>query len=188
MIRRLLNLLTALSLLLCVAAAALWLRGQFHSDRLMWLRPWHNARGACYESFEAGSEYGRLFFAHRRSNGLHFIASPVYWAKEGDWGLHRMSWPRGDDTWRPAGFWDRQGFYGSGAWDRDKYKVSDSFSLPYWLPVAVFALLPGARVAARWRRTRRRTQGLCPACGYDLRATPDRCPECGADASVELST
>ena len=30
------------------------------------------------------------------------------------------------------------------------------------------------------RRRKRRRQGLCPECGYDLRATPGRCPECGA--------
>jgi len=41
------------------------------------------------------------------------------------------------------------------------------------LPVRWFSLK-----RARLRRQREQ-QGLCPACGYDLRANPQRCPECG---------
>ena len=52
--------------------------------------------------------------------------------------------------------------------------------LPLWLviaPLAITSLL----LQRRARRLHRlRIAGLCPACGYDLRATPQRCPECGA--------
>ena len=33
----------------------------------------------------------------------------------------------------------------------------------------------------RLARSDRLTAGFCPACGYDLRASPSRCPECGVE-------
>jgi hypothetical protein len=51
--------------------------------------------------------------------------------------------------------------------------------LPYWLLALVFAVPPATFIVRRARSARQRETSLCPTCGYDLRATPDRCPECG---------
>jgi hypothetical protein len=43
----------------------------------------------------------------------------------------------------------------------------------------LLSIPPGFAIRRRRRPTRQHGQPVCPACGYDLRATPGRCPECG---------
>lgn len=67
----------------------------------------------------------------------------------------------------------------------DEWPVCRGFELsaPFGYFAAAFGLLPLLALTRSTRQHRltrqRRRLGLCPACGYDLRATTGRCPECG---------
>jgi hypothetical protein len=54
--------------------------------------------------------------------------------------------------------------------------------VPYWFLCLLSAVWPVTRSYRQHKldvELERHLRGLCPKCGYDMRATPDRCPECG---------
>ncbi len=160
--RRLLNLLTALSLLLCVAVGVLWVRSYWVFDQVL------QASGRHYRNVT--SLRGRV------SVQLVRVSQPVWY---GVW--HRGAKPaagmrEGPLVWQFAGF-------GKGHGKMMMVGVTGTegiYVFPYWALLVTFAA-PGVLrwIAARRRRRLRERERLCPSCGYDLRATPDRCPECG---------
>jgi hypothetical protein len=70
-------------------------------------------------------------------------------------------------------------FTGTGAFGETHF-----VAVPYWAVVSVLSV-PLTVWSIRRHKAKKRNQiGHCVACGYDLRATPDRCPECGAVPST----
>lgn len=61
--------------------------------------------------------------------------------------------------------------------------------IPCWFVLLALASVCGGSLyrSARRQRALRAGAGFCPACGYDLRATPQRCPECGAVPAAQAA-
>jgi len=171
--RRLLIFFTSLSLLLCMAVVVLWVRSYLVSDT-MYLH-------SSFREYSLGTSRGRVVLAlyHIGKDGQP--DTPLQWMYDG----HRppMAPPEHDLT-----IWNRLGFLVVTAQTQVGYMGGMRETLmtaPCWSVAAVLAVLPAWWFArrGRWRRERRRRLGLCPECGYDLRATRDRCPECGTIAA-----
>jgi hypothetical protein len=171
------TIISALSLLLCGAACGLWVRSYWLSDRLSWHtnRGWRTAYSA--EGYVAVS----LYFGDLSGRSPDFYG-PRY--ERGD-----IGWPGNylldldpdiGDT-RITRKWGGFAWYAirkPGGGIRFAQAV-----VPCWCIAAATAVLPLAWTTSWWwsriRVRRRNRLGLCPACGYDLRASKHRCPECG---------
>ena len=174
--RRLFNLAAAASLVLCVATAALWVRSFFVGLGMEW---GYDTAG---NSLFMGCSRGKLFIGKTS-------ISPASLQRHGFWfhsdrpvdlldGLDSAQGPNTRRNFRFLGF----------AW----FTISvPAIRQTIWFVPCWAVVLVTAASGYGLMRRRRFAAGLCPTCGYDLRATPQeggalltRCPECGTECGT----
>jgi hypothetical protein len=204
--RRLLILVTLISLLLCVTTVTLWARRVL--DNNSWLSldeavvEWRGGPYLCLTSeYRFDGSQPREFELDYRWGSPQTGCAYRFWRADSalaDTPIMRQS---ADGTW-----WYRipdatlgEAFCPlSGPRDYARFHVPPgirsycrSVRVPYSRATMLTGIVPGA-VFTSWlvRSIRRRVRvrrGACVDCGFDLRASPERCPECGAEAKAPVA-
>jgi hypothetical protein len=198
--RLLFAVVAALSLLLSVAVCVLWVRGRIGFDEIEWgYDRWLPDRSAANNQVHLSSDNRRLWLYVGCGHAPPFNGQLVYGyylnadrsggrprltfdhtTYGAEWRFYRRDPDAGTTGFGPLR-WHVHGR--SRPTDGDDYR-SIRIGVSHWL-AALILLVPPALWLNRFRHARHsrraRALGLCPACGYDLRATPQRCPECGTE-------
>jgi hypothetical protein len=197
--RLLLHFLCALSLLLCLAFAAAWVRSGFRRECVYcyhyndeepqeWLITLSSADGFVHLGWSWGlyrgsaAEWKKYREENHRPPGVYYSGHYDYFDRGMSATFRRQ----------PNGRY----FAGFGSGWNSTYQTDYSvvppvrrvvhtyrrLGAPWWPFVLLTAAAPAwqtVRIVRSRRRRRRVRAGLCAGCGYDLRASPGRCPECG---------
>jgi len=164
--RSLPNILAAVSLVLCVAAGALWVSTGFRAIGWEYVNTNTNGR---YVTRELFSKHGGIDYCYywMRASGPSVIqnefacvpSTPTH---------HPLLWSATSSSFALLGFYVSRQVWAS------TNGMAYEFAVPYWA-----MMLATLFAAYRFFTAGRQRRDGCSVCGYDLRATPDRCPECG---------
>ncbi|MGE5611596.1 MAG: hypothetical protein ACM359_20265 [Bacillota bacterium] len=180
---------SAISLVLCIGAALLWVRSYWAADNIEWSVSQkygrlytHNGHIWVHQSQLYRADGNPGFFSSRFS---YQTTQPATAAKEERELIRELEFNS-----RMRGTFVRKNHLGVQymCYGRPPIKYSTTpftsyLSLPLWPFPLILAVIPTLHLSSllyrRFRSRHRRSRGLCPTCGYDLRASQDRCPECG---------
>jgi hypothetical protein len=166
--------------LLVLLACGLWARSYWRGDQWGYDRLWEDGpdlttASSFRRSFTLDSRRGTLFFGaiveSRPPGVIPFTGDPCA-QRDVEAGPNEWIWLVSEE---PRAWAKAFGVYHE--------PMPGGFLLylnvTHWSIAAGAAALLCASFVPTWKRRARSRRGLCPACGYDLRATPARCPECG---------
>ncbi len=172
--RLLFRILTALSLLLFLIFVVLRVRSWFAYDQISYAS-WNESARKVSRTI-VGWDRGQLdyvLFTYEVNPGsalsaLKFVPGP-------GWG-YRVYHPPHEGTPERSWFYEHSGL-GMGTIPATGRRWQ--IEMPIWPFIALTAILPSLWLWKAVKRRRMAGPGLCPGCGYDLRASAERCPECG---------